>query len=536
MEKIKRLDVKTVAVGFLNSYVNSENEEKMERLLLENIPGLFVSTSSKVLRKIRPLGRFTTTILNAALKPSINTYIEKLTNELKDHGFKGTLWLSQSNGGIIRSDFLKENPEMMLLSGPSMGIISASYICNLRGEDNVVTLDMGGTSADVSLIEKGLGSLTTEREIDWDMPVPVPMMSIETIGAGGGSIAWIDQGGMLKVGPRSSGADPGPVCYARGGKEPTVTDANLLMGRLNPKSRLGGEVAIDVEAARKAMENLGRGLGLGWLDCAKGILRIVQENMANAVKRVLISKSRDPRDYVLVAFGGAGPMHACSVARSLGIPKVLVPYHSGVLCALGASIADVTHNLEKTYYAPMDQVDVSDLNKNYETLETKGNDILGEEGFDEKHIALRRIAEMRYVGQTYEVETLIPSLKLAARDLKSIKEEFDKMHEIRFGLCFPNDTAAFVNLRVSAMGVVSKGELPRFDSKKAELALLEDRDMYFTDTEGPIKGKVYDGREVAPGMSFSGPVAVELKESTVIIPPGCAAVVDDYRNTIIEIR
>jgi N-methylhydantoinase A len=536
VEMIRQLSARTVAIGFLNSYVNPVNEEKMEALLLEKIPGLFISTSSKVLRKIRPLGRFTTTILNAALRPIINTYIEGLTGRLRENGFRGNLWLSQSNGGIILSDFLKENPEVMLLSGPSMGIIASSYVCNLRGEENVVTLDMGGTSADVSLIEKGEGLLTTERQIDWDMPVPVPMMSIETIGAGGGSIAWVDQGGMLKVGPQSAGADPGPVCYGRGGKEPTVTDANLLMGRLNPKSRLGGELVIDVDAGRTAVEELGRRLGLNWLDCAKGILKIVQENMANAVKRVLISKSRDPRDYVLVAFGGAGPMHACAVARSLGIPKVLAPYYSGVLCALGASIADVTHNLEKTYYAPMDQIEISDLNQNYGALEIRGKETLVQEGFDQKDIILRRIAEMRYVGQTYEVETAIPSRELVREDLRAIKDEFDRMHETRFGLCFPADMAAFVNLRVSATGVVRKEDMPRFEAEQTDLPLVEERDMYFSDIEGFIKGKVYDGEKLASGMSFSGPVSIELKESTVIVPPRCTALVDAFRNILIEVR
>jgi N-methylhydantoinase A len=341
---------------------------------------------------------------------------------------------------------------------------------------------------------------------------------------------------MLKVGPQSAGADPGPVCYSRGGTEPTVTDANLLMGRLNPKSRLGGELVIDVDAAKTAIENLGRRLGLTWLDCAKGILKIVQENMANAVKRVLISKSRDPRDYVLVAFGGAGPMHACDVARSLGIPKVLAPFHSGVLCALGASIADVTHNLEQTYYAPMDQIDISDLNRNYGALEARGKEILVEEGFDQKDIILRRITEMRYVGQTYEVETAIPSRELSREDLHAIKDEFDRMHETRFGLCFPDDMAAFVNLRISATGVVRKEDLPRFESGQTDLPLVEERDMYFSDVEGPIKGKVYDGEKVAFGMSFSGPVSIELKESTVIVPPKCTALVDEFRNILIEVH
>lgn len=536
VEKIKQIKMKVVAIGFLNSYINPDHEDKMEKLLREYIPSLLISKSSKVLSKIRPLGRFTTTILNAALKPIINTYMETLIHSLEANGFRGNLWLSQSNGGIIRSDFIKENPEVMLLSGPSMGIIASSYVCNLRGEENVVTLDMGGTSSDVSLIEKGIGSITTERQIDWDMPIPVPMMDIETIGAGGGSVAWVDQGRMLKVGPESAGADPGPVCYGRGGKEPTVTDANLLLGRLNPKTKLGGEVSIDSESARAALENLGKRLGLSWLDCAKGILKIVEENMANAVKRVLISKSRDPRDYVLVVFGGAGPMHACAVAQSLGIPKVLAPFHAGVFCALGASIADVTHNIEKTYYAPINETNVMDLNKNFSSLEKIGRDTLIEEGFDISHITLRRIAEMRYIGQTYEVETPIPSRNLSSEDILSIKKEFDKVHEIRFGLCFPNDMAAFVNLRVNAIGVVDKQDLPRFEPQEPSLPLLEERAMYFSETEGPVMGKVYDGEKIFPDMTFSGPVSLELKESTVIVPPRCTAIVDKFRNIIIDVR
>ena len=536
IKTIKHLNVKTVAIGFLNSYVNPIHEELLEKLFRENLPDLFVSISSKVLRKIRPLGRFTTTILNAALKPIINTYIEKLTDLLKKHGFSGSLWLSQSNGGIILSELIKENPEVMLLSGPSMGIIASSHVCKLRGEEHVVTLDMGGTSADVALIDEGASILTTERQIDWDMPVPVPMMAIDTIGAGGGSIAWLDPGGMLKVGPQSAGAEPGPVCYSRGGTEPTVTDANLVLGRLNINSRLGGEVVFDVAAANAAIELLGKKLKLDRIACAKGILKIVEENMANAVKRVLVSKSKDPRDYVLVAFGGAGPMHACAVAKSLGIPRVAIPFYSGVLCAMGASIASVTHNFEKTCYAAIDEMDVDELNRNYESLEETGKTTLVNEGFDKADIILNRIAEMRYVGQTYEVETAVSSRKLAREDLPAIKSEFDRMHETRFGLSFPKETAVFVNLRVNAVGAVKKRVLPRFSAEARDVSEMGERDMYFEEVKGAVKGKIFDARSIYPGMTFPGPASIELKESTVIVPPDCFASVDEFRNIIIEVH
>jgi N-methylhydantoinase A len=535
IEEIRKLKVTTVAVGFLNSYVNPIHEERMKAFLAREMPDIYVAISSTVLRKIRPLGRFTTTILNASLMPVISKYIDSLLEKLQADGFLGKLWLSQSNGGIISSDFIKNNPEVMLLSGPSMGIVASSYLCDMIAEENVITLDMGGTSADVSLVEKGQKIITTERDVGWDMPVPVPMLNIETIGAGGGSLAWLDQGGMLKVGPQSAGADPGPVCYRRGGTEPTVTDANLLLGRLNPIHKLGGKLSVDTELARSAIERLGKKVGLSWLNCAKGIVRIVEENMANAVKRVLISKSRDPREYVLVAFGGAGPMHACSVAKLLGIPSVVSPYYSGVLCALGASLADVIHNLEKTYYSPLDEVNVRELNGNYASLDEMGMDILKDEGFSRINISLNRIAEMRYVGQTYEVDTNIPSKELSESDLLSIKRQFDQMHEDRFGLCFPDDMVAFVNLRVNAIGEVKKQDLPRFKSAANDPPIIEERAMYFEDIEGPITGRVYDGKDILPGMSFSGPISIELGESTVIAPPDSRVLIDEYKNIIINL-
>jgi len=535
INEIKEMKTNTVAIGFLNSYANPMNEEKMRELILKEMPTFFVSISSSVLGKIRPLGRFNITILNAALKPIITAYINSLIEKLRINGFGGRLWLSQSNGGIIASNFIENNPELMLLSGPSMGVIACSYLCKKIGKDHVISLDMGGTSTDVSVIDKGVGFITTERQIDWDMPIPTPMMNIETIGAGGGSIAWCDPGGILKVGPQSAGSNPGPVCYNRGGTEPTVTDANLLLGRLSPRQKLGRDVKLDRQLAMSAIENLGKRINLDWLDCAKGIIRVVEENMANAVKRVLISKSRDPRDYILVAFGGAGPMHACSVAKLLGIPFVISPFYSGVLCAFGTTLANVIHNIENTFYAPLRDVDIKNLNENFNLLEKKALNILLEEGIDKQNIVLNRIAEMRYVGQTYEVDTMIPSKKIDEEDLLLIKRQFDQAHDERFGLSFPNDMVAFVNLRCNAIGKVPKQELQYFESIKKAPQVIEEREIYFSEFETSVKTKVYNGQDILPDMSFLGPLSIELRESTVIVPPNSSVIVDNYKNIIIKI-
>jgi N-methylhydantoinase A len=541
IDKIRKLRTDTIAIGFVNSYANPVNEERARELILSELPGSFVSTSSSVLKKIRPLGRFVITILNAALKPIITSYLNILLDKLHQGGFRGNLWLAQSSGGIIASELLKDNPELMLLSGPSLGVVASSHLCKAIDKNHVITMDMGGTSTDICLVDYGVALVTTERQIDWDMPVPAPMMDIETIGAGGGSIAWIDPGGILKVGPISAGGDPGPICYGRGGTEVTVTDANLVLGRLNALQKLGTEVGLNKELALSAIQKLGERIELSWLDCARGIIRIVVENMANAVKRVSISKNKDPRDYALVAFGGAGPMHACEVARLLGIPYVICGFYSGVLCAFGATIADVIHNIETTFYAPLDAVELDELNQEYKSLEQKAKEILNKEGFSEQNIKLKRMAEMRYVGQTYEIDTEIPLRDLTRKDLPEIKRLFDGMHEDRFGVCFAEDTAAFVNLRCNAIGETKKEDLPHFSSITEESpsaenpTIFDEREMYFNDFEQPVKAKVFSYKSLSPGMAFSGPFSIELRESTVIGPPNCSATIDRFKNILVKV-
>lgn len=535
LANIAEISPTVVAVGLLNSYANPENEQRLKQLIEQELGGVFISLSSEVLKKIRPLGRFTVTILNAALKPIISNYIQKLEDRLRQQGFKGQLWISQSNGGIVSSRLVRHNPEMMLLSGPSMGIVASGSIGQQLGIEKVLTMDMGGTSTDVSVMNNGQGQISTERQVGWDMPLPVPMLNIETIGAGGGSIAWVDQGGLLKVGPQSAGARPGPVSYGRGGEEPTVTDANLLLGRLNPQARLGKRVELHKKLARQSLEDLGARIGLDWLECARGIIRIVQENMTNALKRVLIAKSRDPRDYCLVAFGGAGPIHASAVARLLSIPTLVCPFYSGVLCAFGATVADVAHSIETTYYTTVEETDLARLNRTFQKLEQRARMLLAKEGFQNSQIDMRRVAEMRYVGQTYEVETPMPDDDLDFVSLAGVRDEFDQMHQDRFGLSFPQDQAAFVNLRCEAFGRVTKSRHYSSIAGDDNLQPRKEREIYFDDFKEPFLTSVLGPEAVQPEARMEGPLCLELDDSTILLPPGAVCRVDDFRNVIIKL-
>jgi len=535
-QKIKKLGIKNVAIGFINSYKEGKHERKMREILQEEIPGVSVSISSEVLPKIRCLGRFTATILNAALKPVVGQYLERLETELQKAGFKGILYIIESNGGMMEALLIKNWPERILMSGPSAGAIGGSYVGELTGYENVITADMGGTSFDVSTVEKGEPQITTDYSVGWDMPVPVPTVDIVTLGAGGGTIAWVDSGGALRVGPQSAGADPGPLCYNKGGTEPTVTDANLVLGYLNPDNFLGGEIKLDLEKAKRGIRNLGERIGLGIMETAEGIITIVNENMARGLREVTIDRGKNPRDFVLVAFGGAGPLHAASLAKIVGIPIVIIPPQPGVLSAFGATIMDVRHDLETTFCSSMNGLNINALNAQYEKLDKKGVEILKKEGFRKEDLIIRHFAEMRYEGQTYEIEVEMPSLKISRKDLKQIEANFHSEHEKRYLVCDPSAPVEFVNIRSTIMKKVERTKLFSLGKKKEGKgggALKGTRGAYFMGAW--LKTPVYDREKLKSGDTISGPAIVEQEKATTLILPGMRAHIDTFGNIIITI-
>lgn len=528
--EIKARGLLSVGVGFINSYANDEHERKMRDIILEECPDVHVVISADTRPVFREHGRFTTTAIRTCLIPIMTSYFDRLSDVLTERGFKGKLLILKSNGGVMGAQNAKLRPEELIESGPAGGVAYASYLSRTTGFDNIIHTDVGGTSFDVSIVEKGEGLITRDYELEWEVPVSVPMLDIHSVGAGGGSIGWVDEGGSLRMGPQSAGSTPGPACYGRGGTEPTITDANLVLGRLNPS--LSDKFELDRAAAEAAIDRLAEKIGLSRLETADGMIKISCETMAQAVKGVVVARARDPRDFVLASFGGAGPMHASFVAQAMSIPKVVIPGAAGVASAFGATAMDMRHDIETFHYAPVDSVNVDDLNRLYAKIETDARARLAEDGIAPEAMELRRTAQMRYIGQTYEVETDIPSGTLSQDHMPSVAKAFHAAHEKEYGVANESFPVAFVSLSVTAVGKMK--EPPVYDfSGKTTAESHSSRQVYFDGTWHDAA--LYDGKYVGPGAKMAGPAIVEYLDSIAVVPPTCEAEVDTSGNLIVTI-
>lgn len=530
-ERIRAEGITSVAVCFINSYVNAAHERQMRDVLLDHIPDAHVMLSGETRPLFREHGRFVTTAVSAALKPVMAAYFEHLLTRLTDQGFRGSLLILKSSGGVMGVDLAKEHPEELLESGPAGGVAYAGYLAETTGERSIICADMGGTSFDVSIVEDGKGLVTREYELEFELPIILPMLDIHSVGAGGGSIGWVDTGGSLRVGPRSAGSQPGPACYGAGGSEPTVTDANLLLGRLEPT--LGGKITLDRAAAERAVDGVARRLGLSVVETADAMVRISCEIMAQAVKKVIINRGRDPRDFVLTSFGGAGPMHACFVARAMDIPKVVVPAAAGVASAFGATVMDLRQDVERFLYAPVAEVDLERLNATYAELERTALDRLARDNVDAGNAALHRTAQMRYVGQTYEIETPIPAGTLDRAALAAVAEAFHAAHKQEHGVSSDIFAPAFVSLGVAATAPTAA--LPDYTRPVGDnvVAMKSTRPVSFAGAW--LDCPVYNGQILAPGQRTEGPAILEYLDSVAVLPPGAHATVDPHGNLIIDV-
>lgn len=536
-KKIGESSVRSVCVAFQNSYANSKHEEEMKDILMEYNPGLFVSLSSTI-PKIRELKRFTTAAIRAMLWPIMSDYVRELTEGLASRGFNGKLLFVSNNGGMIESKFAISRPELMLVSGPAAGIGGADFLAKEIGKQNIITADMGGTSCDVSIQEGKNNSLTmtTEREIDFDMTLNVPTVDVRTIGAGGGSIAWIDKGGSIRVGPQSSGAVPGPACYGRGGSEATVTDANLLLGRLGLDSMIGAGMKLDLEKAKSAVQKIANTLGLDVIETAQGIIRIVNENMAATIRQVSLERGRDPRGFGLMAAGAAGAMHAAFLAEIIGIPEVIIPRNAGVLSAFGCTVVDIRHDLEKTFYYKACDIPIEMLNDVYTTLNKETFKLLAEEEIPKRHAQVSRTAMMRYVGQTYEVETPVPLGKISENKLKKIVSNFHKEHLKEYGFSREGFPVAIVDVRNTVIGQLGKSRLVDLSNEISgkKLGNKGSRKVFFNEC-GFTETPVYNGEELRPGNSLDGPAVIEWRDFTAVVPPDRKCTVDKWQNLVMQI-
>ena len=524
-----------VAICFLNSFVNPTNEATVRDWLRQELPGISVSTSYEVCREIREFERMSTVVLNAAAMPLVTRYLEEITPRIRGVLPNAKVLLMQSNGGSLTVAAAQDYPVRMITSGPAGGALAVQRIGQASQQVNLLGVDMGGTSTDISLIHKGELRMTTEATIA-ERPVKVPMIEINTIGAGAGSIAWLDNWGGLHVGPRSAGAEPGPAAYGRGGSEPTVSDANLVMGRLHPDRFLGGKMKLDREAAKAALdEKIATPLSMSVEAAAAGIVRIANASMERAVRVSSAEKGYDPRDITLVAFGGAGPMHAAALAQAVGIERVLVPEHPGVFSAVGLVMADIRHDFAQTKVFGGDAINADNLAPLFTGLDTDGRAALDRDGVPAESQDLQRSADFRYVGQAYEVNVAVPAGELDDAAVAAIVQGFHDLHQQLYAHHHPEKPVEFVSGRVAAIGLMAAPPIQSATTTGASAEPKETRKVYFDEAEGFVDTTIYDRSTLGPGAAFDGPAVVEQIDTTTVVHPGQRAYVDEVGNLMIAI-
>jgi len=535
-----------VAVCLLHSYVNPEHEQSVAAVLRDRLPGIAVTISSELLPEMREYERATSTTANAFVLPMIDGYLARLAEQLHDREIDAPLFIMLSSGGISTSEVVRRFPVRICESGPAAGAVTAASIGHLVGEPKVLSFDMGGTTAKACLIHDYAPQVTTEFEVarmyrfkkGSGLPLHIPVVDLIEIGAGGGSIAHVDQLDLLKIGPDSAGSDPGPVCYGRGGEQPTVTDADLILGYLGAGSFLGGRMTLDPGRARRAIdEKVARPLGLSIGEAALGMHAIVNENMANAARIHTVERGHDPAAYTLVAFGGAGPVHAYGVARRLGIKRIIVPQSAGVGSALGLHLAPRSYHLARTVIGTLQGLDWSAVERAYAEMTREAVDVLKDAGVKRRDISFIRIADMRYAGQRKELAVALPTGRLSTRKAAAIRRAFEDSYERVYRRIHDGHDVETLTWRLVAEGppIVNAAELHHAPQNDSRRALTGRRPMLF---EGWSKARdcaVYDRRLLAPGRRVRGPAAIEETESTIIVGPDAQAVVDDYGNIVIEL-
>jgi N-methylhydantoinase A len=536
-EILRREEVETVAVCLLHAYVNPEHEQRVGAILAEELPGVPVSLSAEVAPEFREYLRASTTVINAVIRPVIDRYLERIESRLADAGVQAKLLVMQSSGGVFSSEAARTRPVFMVESGPAAGVIASAYLGETLGRPDILSFDMGGTTAKVGLIQDGQPSVTKNYNVGGHAgagiggmslsgyPVRTPVVDLVEIGAGGGSIAWVDSGGLLRVGPQSAGADPGPVCYRRGGTEPTVTDANIVLGRLNPDYFLGGEIGLDVDGARRAIEErCAKPLGLDVTAAANGIVEIANAAMVNALHLISVQRGYDPRDFVLFGFGGAGPVHANALARDAEMPTLLIPRSPGIFSATGLLTTDLKLDTAVTVMRRVDELDADEVEASFAELEEAGRGELEREGLAADAMSFVRKIDLRYVGQSFELT--IP----AGDDLLG---RFHAEHDRTYGFAAREEPVEVVSLRLTSVGTIAKPP-PRPLESGGRAEPKERRQVYFAESDGYVDCPIYGRYALPAGASFPGPAVVEEFDSTTVVHPGFTVTVDDAGNLLIE--
>ncbi|HLF76345.1 MAG TPA: hydantoinase/oxoprolinase family protein [Dehalococcoidia bacterium] len=534
--------IESVAVLFLHSYRSPEHELRMRDILLEANPEFYVSTSHELSREYREYERTSTVAANAYVGPIVSRYLSDLEGRLANAGFAGSLMVMQSNGGLQDVVTARRQCIQMMESGPAGGVVGTMTLCETLGLEAAIAFDMGGTTAKACVVRRGVPGLSPDYFFggyNEGLAIRIPVLDIVEVGTGGGSVAWFDEGEGLHVGPRSAGAEPGPVCYSRGGIEPTVTDANVLLGRLSPEAFLGGEMRLDRDAAQLALaERIARPLGVSTERAATGMLEIAVGSMANAVRSVTLEQGLDPRDFTLVAYGGNGPLHGAAVARELQISKLIIPQAPGHFSAVGMLMADLRRDFVQTLFRRVRELDPGALEQEFLKLEAEGRAALETSGIATGRIVFERSADMRYVGQEHSVAVRMPA-KIHGEDAhEQLKRLFDEAHELRYSHSAPDEQADLVSIRVSAIGQLSKPSLPEVEAGEPEpvsSARKGTRSIIF-DRFGSLPCDVYDREELLARNVIRGPAVIEETASTTILEPGDTAVVNRFGHLVIDLR
>ena len=541
-EILEREKIEAVAILFLHCYRNPAHELRAKEMLQRRLPNTFVTASHELSQEYREFERCSTVVANAFVGPRVQRYLTEIGERITGEGFKGTFLVVQSTGGLFELGKARSECIRILELGPASGVIGTQALCHALGLDNAIAFDMGGTTAKAGVILNGR-ALTTGHALigsyDRALPIQVPTIDIFEVGTGGGSIARVEHGGALHVGPRSAGAEPGPACYARGGTEPTITDANLVLGRLGADRFLGGEMKLDVAAAERAMKTRVAGpLGLSTIEAANGILRIAATKMSHAVKAVTTERGLDAGSFALVAYGGAGPLHATAVAREIGIRKVIIPHAPGHFSAFGMLFSDLRYDFVRTWFISLDDLDFDRFEAVYRELEKEGRDAIAASAIAPREVVVQRALDMRYVGQEHSVTVEVPQTHFDRQDRAGIKALFDAVHAQRYGTSAPDEPAEIASLRTTVSGIVEKPRIERIAGGEAmppSAARTGNRSAYFQAAGGFVETPTFARSKLLAGNRIDGPALIEEHASTTVALPGDSVEVDAIGNLVIGI-
>ncbi len=540
MQLFKKEEVEAAAVCFMNSFANPAHEARAAQIIKEQLPGAYLTVSSTFLPSIRFYDRVSTTVLNSYVGPILKNYLASLVKKFADIGFKGILLIMQSNGGVISPQFAMDNAAVTLLSGPAAGPVAGIEYSSIQGYHDCITIDMGGTSFDAALIKDKTPLVTTEGEIE-RLRLALPMLGIVTIGAGGGSIGWVDEGGLLRMGPQSAGSKPGPACYGLGGELPTCTDADLILGYLDKDFFAGGKIPLDYDKAVRAVkENIADKMKMEVVEAAAGMYRVINVNMASGVREVSVKRGEDPREFPLVVAGGAGPVHACMIALELEIPVMIIPKESSIFCAAGMLMSDLKHNFVRTYPTPLDRIDKNKFRAIIEEMESEAAGLLKQEHIPASAIQLIYSLDMRYLKQYHELNVIITREEIEKMDIGSIAAKFHPEHSRLYGYSLEEEgtPVELINLRLLSIGKTEKpkfvqeehaGEDPARAFKKKRKAWLPFKQAF---EEVPV----YDGAELRYGNRLVGPALIEQVNTTTFVTPEYNVLCDKHGSYTVYVK